>query len=74
MNAQKIQELLHDQDLKSSAKVVGVHMLLHPEAQTASEIAETVGLHRTTVGEALIRLAKDGRVSRKHHLWVGEVR
>ncbi|MDX3712758.1 GntR family transcriptional regulator [Streptomyces europaeiscabiei] len=74
MNAQMIRDLIHAQDLKPSVKVVGVHMVLQPQAQTASEIAVTVGLHRTTVGEALLRLAEDGWVSRTHHLWVGEAR
>ncbi|KAA0924268.1 helix-turn-helix domain-containing protein [Streptomyces apricus] len=73
MNARWVRELIHDQDLKPSAKIVGIYMVLHPDAQTASEIAKAVGLHRSTVGEALLRLAEDDWVSRKHHLWVCEV-
>ncbi|WP_430376719.1 hypothetical protein [Streptomyces sp. B1-3] len=73
MNAHWVRELIHDQDLKPSAKVVGVHMLLHPDAQTATEIAKAVGLHRATVGEALLVLLEQEWVSHRHHLWTGEV-
>ncbi|WP_328683169.1 helix-turn-helix domain-containing protein [Streptomyces sp. NBC_00343] len=73
MNPRWTSELVHDQELKPSAKIVGVHMLLCPDAQTATEIAKAVGLHRATVSEALLVLREQEWVSRRHHLWIGEV-
>jgi predicted transcriptional regulator len=73
MNARWVRELIHDQDLKPSVKVVGVHMILHPDAQTVAEIAKAVSLHRTTVSDALLVLLEQGWVARHRHVWTGEV-
>ncbi|WP_143196594.1 helix-turn-helix domain-containing protein [Streptomyces sp. MJM1172] len=50
-------------------------MILHPQPQTAMEVARTTGLNRRTVTNALNELMELRIVGKDHHgLWVGEVR
>ncbi|MFD9618479.1 hypothetical protein ACFWB2_14585 [Streptomyces virginiae] len=70
-----IRDLVQSSGLRATCRVVGVHMILHPQPQTAMEVARTTGLNRRTVTNALNELMELHIVSKDHHgLWVGEVR
>lgn len=75
MTEEVVRDLIQARELLPTCRVVGVHMILSPEPQTAIEVAKTTGLSRRTVTNSLTELLDVGVVSKDHHgLWVGEVR
>ncbi|WP_424570809.1 hypothetical protein [Streptomyces sp. CH-036] len=70
-----IRDLVQSGGLRATCRVVGVHMILNPQPQTAMEVTRTTGLNRRTVTNSLNELMGLGIVGKDHHgLWVGEVR
>ncbi|MFI1409386.1 hypothetical protein ACH4Y0_05570 [Streptomyces sp. NPDC020707] len=70
-----IQNLVQSSGLRATCRVVGVHMILNPQPQTAMEVTRITGLNRRTVTNSLNELMGLGIVAKDHHgLWVGEVR
>jgi DNA-binding transcriptional regulator GbsR (MarR family) len=75
MNEEVLRDLIQCGQLKPSCRVVGAHMILCPQPQTAVEVTRATGLNRRTVTNALYELLEAGVVGKDHHgLWVGEVR
>jgi DNA-binding IclR family transcriptional regulator len=74
MNTKILGELIHDGELRATCRVVGVHKILCPDPETATEIAKATGLDRNTVTRALNELAEQEYISRDQQgRWVGEI-
>ncbi|WP_327131991.1 hypothetical protein OG311_13450 [Streptomyces sp. NBC_01343] len=70
-----IRNLVQSSGLRATCRIVGVHMILRPQPQTAVEVTRATGLNRRTVTNALNELMELHIVGKDHHgLWVGEVR
>ncbi|MFI2757807.1 hypothetical protein ACH5A3_02855 [Streptomyces echinatus] len=73
MRAEQIKTLVHDTELLSTCRVVGVHMLLCPQPQTAVQLSKELGMDRLTVTNALKTLEPRGLVGKDQNgLWVGK--
>ncbi|ROP53301.1 helix-turn-helix domain-containing protein [Streptomyces sp. PanSC9] len=73
MSTEQVGTLIHDTELLASCRVVGVHMLLCPQPQTAVQLSKDLGMDRLTVTNALKTLEPRGLVSKDQNgLWIGK--
>jgi DNA-binding IclR family transcriptional regulator len=74
VNTKFLGELIHDVELRPTHRIVGLHKMVCPDPETATEIAKATGLDRNTVATALRELAELEYVGRdRQGRWVGEL-